>query len=71
MPNATGAKADPISVLSQHGNAVDVLVMFDGLKSGSHANIGFCSDDGRWGSARFVTYRQDHTTHGTRVNEPP
>jgi hypothetical protein len=29
-----GAKAEAISVLSQHGNVVDILVMFDGLPSG-------------------------------------
>ena len=34
LPDAKGAKAEAISVLSQHGNAIDVLVMFDGLKSG-------------------------------------
>jgi hypothetical protein len=34
LPDATGAKAEAISVLSQHGNAVDILVMFDGLPSG-------------------------------------
>jgi Protein of unknown function (DUF3616) len=34
LPDATGAKAEAISVLSQHGNVVDVLVMFDGLPSG-------------------------------------
>jgi hypothetical protein len=34
LPDATGAKAEAISFLSQHGNAVDILVMFDGLPSG-------------------------------------
>jgi hypothetical protein len=34
LPDAKGAKAEAISVLSQHGNTIDVLVMFDGLKSG-------------------------------------
>jgi hypothetical protein len=34
LSEATGAKAEAISVLSQHGNAVDILVMFDGLPSG-------------------------------------
>ena len=28
------AKAEAISVLSQQGNIIDVLVMFDGLESG-------------------------------------
>jgi hypothetical protein len=34
LPDAAGAKAEAISVLSQHGNAIDILVMFDGLASG-------------------------------------
>jgi Protein of unknown function (DUF3616) len=34
LPNSAKAKAEAISVLSQHGNAVDILVMFDGLPSG-------------------------------------
>lgn len=34
LPDITGAKAEAISVLSQHGDVIDVLVMFDGLKSG-------------------------------------
>jgi hypothetical protein len=34
LPDVTGAKAEAISVLSQHGNVVDILVMFDGLQSG-------------------------------------
>jgi hypothetical protein len=34
LPDARGAKAEAISVLSQHENAVDILVMFDGLPSG-------------------------------------
>jgi hypothetical protein len=34
LPDAPGAKAEAISVLSQHGNVVDILVMFDGLPSG-------------------------------------
>jgi hypothetical protein len=34
LPGATGAKAEAISVLSQHRNVVDILVMFDGLPSG-------------------------------------
>jgi hypothetical protein len=33
-PDATGAKAEAISVLSQRGKSVDILVMFDGLPSG-------------------------------------
>jgi hypothetical protein len=34
LPGAAGAKAEAISVLTQRGNTVDVLVMFDGLESG-------------------------------------
>jgi len=34
LPDAPAAKAEAISVLSLRGNAVDVLVMFDGLPSG-------------------------------------
>jgi Protein of unknown function (DUF3616) len=34
LPGATGAKAEAISVLSQRGNAINILVMFDGLPSG-------------------------------------
>jgi hypothetical protein len=34
LPDATGAKAEAISVLSQRGKLVDILVMFDGLPSG-------------------------------------
>jgi Protein of unknown function (DUF3616) len=34
LPDAKGAKAEAISVLSRHGDAIDVLVMFDGLPSG-------------------------------------
>ena len=34
LPDAKGAKAEAISVLSRRGNAVDTLVMFDGLPSG-------------------------------------
>jgi hypothetical protein len=34
LPDGTGAKAEAISVLSQRGNIVDILVMFDGLPSG-------------------------------------
>jgi Protein of unknown function (DUF3616) len=34
LPDATGAKAEAISVLSQRGKSVDILVMFDGLPSG-------------------------------------
>jgi hypothetical protein len=34
LPEAQGAKAEAISVLSQHENTLDVLVMFDGLESG-------------------------------------
>jgi hypothetical protein len=34
LPEARGAKAEAISVLSQHENSLDVLVMFDGLESG-------------------------------------
>jgi Protein of unknown function (DUF3616) len=34
LPDAAGAKAEAISVLSRHGNVVDILVMFDGLPSG-------------------------------------
>jgi Protein of unknown function (DUF3616) len=34
LPDASGAKAEAISVLSQHENSVDILVMFDGLPSG-------------------------------------
>jgi hypothetical protein len=34
LPGVAGAKAEAISVLSQHENAVDILVMFDGLPSG-------------------------------------
>jgi hypothetical protein len=34
LPDVQGAKAEAISVLSQHGSVIDVLVMFDGLKSG-------------------------------------
>jgi hypothetical protein len=34
LPDAAGAKAEAISVLSQRGNIVDILVMFDGLPSG-------------------------------------
>jgi hypothetical protein len=34
LPDVTGAKAEAISVLSQRGETVDILVMFDGLPSG-------------------------------------
>jgi hypothetical protein len=34
LPDAMGAKAEAISVLARHGDAIDVLVMFDGLPSG-------------------------------------
>jgi hypothetical protein len=34
LPDVTGAKAEAISVLSQRGKNVDILVMFDGLPSG-------------------------------------
>jgi hypothetical protein len=34
LPGVTGAKAEAISVLSQHRDVIDVLVMFDGLPSG-------------------------------------
>jgi Protein of unknown function (DUF3616) len=34
LPDAAGAKAEAISVLSRHGDAIDILVMFDGLPSG-------------------------------------
>jgi hypothetical protein len=34
LPDATGAKAEAVSALSQRGNVVDILVMFDGLASG-------------------------------------
>jgi Protein of unknown function (DUF3616) len=34
LPDVAGAKAEAISVLSQHGDVIDVLVMFDGLPSG-------------------------------------
>jgi hypothetical protein len=34
LPGDTGAKAEAISVLSRHGDVIDVLVMFDGLPSG-------------------------------------
>jgi hypothetical protein len=34
LPDVSGAKAEAISVLSQRGNTVDILVMFDGLPSG-------------------------------------
>jgi hypothetical protein len=34
LTDAAGAKAEAISVLSQDGNAIDVLVMFDGLENG-------------------------------------
>jgi hypothetical protein len=34
LPDVKGAKAEAISVLSEHGNVIDVLVMFDGLESG-------------------------------------
>jgi hypothetical protein len=34
LPDAMGAKAEAISVLSRHGDVIDVLVMFDGLPSG-------------------------------------
>jgi Protein of unknown function (DUF3616) len=34
LPDVGGAKAEAISVLSQRGKTVDILVMFDGLPSG-------------------------------------
>ena len=34
LKEAPDAKAEAISVLSQQGNIIDVLVMFDGLESG-------------------------------------
>jgi Protein of unknown function (DUF3616) len=34
LPDAAEAKAEAISVLSQRGKTVDILVMFDGLPSG-------------------------------------
>jgi hypothetical protein len=34
LPDATGAKAEAISVLSQRGKLIDILVMFDGLENG-------------------------------------
>jgi Protein of unknown function (DUF3616) len=34
LPDTTGAKAEAISVLSQRGKNVDILVMFDGWSSG-------------------------------------
>jgi Protein of unknown function (DUF3616) len=34
LPDSPAAKAEAISVLSQRGNTVDILVMFDGLPSG-------------------------------------
>jgi Protein of unknown function (DUF3616) len=34
LPEAPGAKAEAISVLSQRGSVVDILVMFDGLENG-------------------------------------
>lgn len=34
LPDTMGAKAEAISVLSRHGDVIDVLVMFDGLPSG-------------------------------------
>jgi Protein of unknown function (DUF3616) len=34
LPDAAGAQAEAISVLSQRGKLVDILVMFDGLPSG-------------------------------------
>jgi Protein of unknown function (DUF3616) len=34
LPDVAGAKAEAISVLSQRGKTVDILVMFDGLPSG-------------------------------------
>jgi Protein of unknown function (DUF3616) len=34
LPDPKGAKAEAISVMSQHGKTVDILVMFDGMPSG-------------------------------------
>jgi hypothetical protein len=34
LSGVAGAKAEALSVLSQHGDVIDVLVMFDGLPSG-------------------------------------
>jgi Protein of unknown function (DUF3616) len=34
LPDTAGAKAEAISILSQHGRIIDILVMFDGLPSG-------------------------------------
>ena len=34
LPGSKGAKAEAISVLSQRGKLVNILVMFDGLENG-------------------------------------